>query len=88
MTPSGIEPATFRFVVQYFNHCATISGPKDFIKYRWLMSVMLTYETDSDDELFKEPDRQCTYNLRFRCVRVTIGAVEKRQVLRILSACL
>jgi hypothetical protein len=27
MTPSGIEPATFRFVAQYINHCATISGP-------------------------------------------------------------
>jgi hypothetical protein len=26
MTPSGIEPATFRFVAQYLNHCATISG--------------------------------------------------------------
>ena len=23
MTPAGIEPATFRFVAQYFNHCAT-----------------------------------------------------------------
>jgi hypothetical protein len=23
MTPSGIEPATFRFVEQYLNHCAT-----------------------------------------------------------------
>jgi hypothetical protein len=28
MTPSGIEPATFRFVAQYHNHCATISGPQ------------------------------------------------------------
>jgi hypothetical protein len=27
MTPSGIEPATFRLVAQYLNHCATISGP-------------------------------------------------------------
>jgi hypothetical protein len=27
MTPSGIEQATFRFVAQYLNHCATISGP-------------------------------------------------------------
>jgi hypothetical protein len=23
MTPAGIEPATFRFVAQYVNHCAT-----------------------------------------------------------------
>ena len=23
MTPAGIEPATLRFVAQYFNHCAT-----------------------------------------------------------------
>jgi hypothetical protein len=28
MTLSGIEPATFRFVAQYLNHCATISGPQ------------------------------------------------------------
>jgi hypothetical protein len=26
-TPSGIEPATFRFVAQYLHHSATISGP-------------------------------------------------------------
>jgi hypothetical protein len=30
MTPSGIEPATFRFVAQYLNHCATISGPRQW----------------------------------------------------------
>jgi hypothetical protein len=28
MTPSGIEAATFRFVAQYLNHCATISDPQ------------------------------------------------------------
>jgi hypothetical protein len=28
MTPSEIEPATFKFVAQYLNHCATISGPQ------------------------------------------------------------
>jgi hypothetical protein len=26
MTPTGIEPATFRFVAQYLNRCATISS--------------------------------------------------------------
>ena len=25
MIPAGIEPATFRFVVQHLNHCATAS---------------------------------------------------------------
>jgi hypothetical protein len=30
MTPSGIEPPTFRFLAQYLNHCATISGPLTF----------------------------------------------------------
>jgi hypothetical protein len=29
MTPPGIETATFRFVVKYLNHCATISGPQN-----------------------------------------------------------
>jgi hypothetical protein len=28
MPPSGIQPATFRFVAQYLDHCATISGPR------------------------------------------------------------
>jgi hypothetical protein len=27
MTPSGIEPATFRFVAQYLNNCATAVPP-------------------------------------------------------------
>jgi len=26
MTPTGIEPATFRFVAQNLNHCATAVG--------------------------------------------------------------
>jgi hypothetical protein len=31
MTPSGIEPATFRCVAQYLIYCATISGPHIYI---------------------------------------------------------
>jgi hypothetical protein len=33
MTPSWIEPATFRFVAQFLNHCATISGPLCWLTY-------------------------------------------------------
>ena len=34
MTPSGIEPAIFRFVAQHFNHCATaVKVPLYSIKY-------------------------------------------------------
>ena len=32
MTPSGIEPATFRFVAQHLNHCAT-AVPKSIPSY-------------------------------------------------------
>ena len=35
-----------------------------------------------------QQDRQCTYYVTLRHIRVTIGGVEKQQVLRILSACL
>ena len=28
LTPAGIEPATFRFVARYLNHCATTVPPK------------------------------------------------------------
>jgi len=28
MTPAGIEPATFRFVPQHLNHCATTVPPE------------------------------------------------------------
>jgi len=28
LTPAGIEPATFRFVAQHLNHCATAVPPR------------------------------------------------------------
>jgi hypothetical protein len=45
MTPSGIEPATFRFVAQYLNNCATISGPHA------LLTVHYQNDQITDDEM-------------------------------------
>jgi hypothetical protein len=36
MTPSGIKPATFRFVAQYLNHCATISGLQLYVYVQYI----------------------------------------------------
>jgi hypothetical protein len=49
MKPSGIEPATFRFVAQYLNRCATISGPLVHRSY-----------TDFMTRVFKGKVRQAT----------------------------
>ena len=61
MTPAGIEPATFRFVAQHLNHCAS------------LPSVAWVRKKKSNSEKCKnrfmgllsihKQDRQCTYNL-------------------------
>jgi hypothetical protein len=43
MTPSGIEPATFQFVAQHLNHCATISGPHNLKKNNPLFGITRQY---------------------------------------------
>ena len=47
MTPAGIEPATFRFVAQHLNHCATavpvvIIYYLNFLQARRFAAVLLT----------------------------------------------
>jgi hypothetical protein len=44
---SGIEPATFRFVARYLNHCATISGP-----------LLYTYVARNTEENHKNDQRE------------------------------
>jgi len=46
MTPSGIEPATYRFVSQHLNHCATVV-PRHKRSWYFNIIIMLTelYET-------------------------------------------
>ena len=36
MTPAGIEPATFQFVAQHLNHCATVTPKMYNIKFHHL----------------------------------------------------
>jgi len=50
MTPAGIEPATFRFVAQHLNHCATAvlpsSGRRLYIQL-WYISTCKTVYSDA-----------------------------------------
>jgi hypothetical protein len=43
LTPSGIEPTTFRFVAQHLNHCATAGGFEDGIQI--MVPPVLTFGT-------------------------------------------
>jgi len=43
MTPAGIEPATFRFVAQHLNHCATAESLADIAE---LSNVMFVFVRD------------------------------------------
>jgi hypothetical protein len=71
MTPPGIEPAAFRFVAQYLNPCATISGPLD---------IYIVVLKNKEDKLY-------THKVTLRLVRVTIVTVEKQPPLHILNVC-
>jgi hypothetical protein len=68
MTPSGNEPATFRFVAQYLNHCATISGPPHD-KVRLIIYIQYWGEKKSFDILasklahLKDPNDIWTWNI-------------------------
>ena len=47
MTPAGFEPATFRFVAQHLNHCATADQSImdiEFTLYNTMSSPALSYD--------------------------------------------
>ena len=51
MTPSGIEPATFRFVAQHLNHCATAvqsGGVAAYVMRFLLVYVYCTVQSSAD----------------------------------------
>ena len=41
MTPAGIEPATFRFVAQHLNHCATAVPRSERVRYYKQMTIRI-----------------------------------------------
>ena len=103
-TPAGIQPATFRFVVQHLNHCATAVPLRTFTytnlpthvvskimhKTCGLLVVCLWHKNYIclwTGSCFKQ-ERQCTFNVTLRHIRITIVAVEKQNVLHILSVIL
>jgi hypothetical protein len=53
MTPSGIEPATFRFVAQYLNHCATAFSDTLCSLYRFSVIPLFTSKPQNISVPFK-----------------------------------
>jgi len=47
MTPSGMEPATFRFVTQHLNHCATVVPTKRNMEERKIHPIRLYAEQNN-----------------------------------------
>ena len=45
MTPAGIEPATFRFVAQHLNHCATAFVQCDVGKFSFSRAAAMKFLT-------------------------------------------
>ena len=45
MTPTGIEPATFRFVSQHLNHCAT-AVPNIYMYWTQLKRRLITFSPE------------------------------------------
>ena len=48
MTPAGIEPATFRFVAQHLNHCATAVPKLNYTEENFFISYYLHYKSQTD----------------------------------------
>ena len=46
LTPAGIEPATFRFVAQHINHCAT-AVPSHQCRLPWIWKLLVSSETSA-----------------------------------------
>ena len=59
MTPSGIEPATFQFVAQHLNHCAT--AVPLYVMYYVKISENYFQTTEKDVNINMTCDQKALY---------------------------
>jgi hypothetical protein len=70
MSPSGIEPVTFRFVLQYLNHCATISGPAIGFKIKRVYRVQHGSLSETDRWMLFVTSISLNVKAKYSCAHV------------------
>jgi len=73
MTPSGIEPATFRFVAQHLNHCATAVPCTDMDKFKFEGQLLVAI-AQTDLHNFMEI-RKLISQMKYADVRINMHSV-------------
>ena len=71
MCSSGSPVFSFKLMttIDVLNYVASV--------YTWKVLGKFLYKRKANDETKREQDKQCTYNVTLRCVRVTIVPAEK-----------
>jgi hypothetical protein len=67
VTPSGIELEAFRFVAQYLNHCATISGPHTNVHIHTYIHVNIIFNNIYSAEFYwnKQTNKMSSNHVSF-----------------------